>query len=86
MSRRRIPDRGPPSINAITRSQPASYSPRLNSYLLRHKQLARSTGQQGFVSFVPMITTQATALDEKSGQAETSATDTTEDNAVEERQ
>ncbi|NIP19086.1 MAG: hypothetical protein GWM87_13715 [Xanthomonadales bacterium] len=45
----------------------ASDSRRLNSYLLRHNQLARSAGRQGFVSFVPMI---ATETDEQ-GQAAT---------------
>jgi sigma-E factor negative regulatory protein RseA len=52
----------PNPLNAIPLSQPASFnSPatnsRLNSYLLRHNQLARSTGRQGFVPFVPIIAT-----------------------------
>lgn len=52
----------PNTLPAVARSQPASYSPgqreterRLNSYLLRHNQLASATGSQGFVSFVPII-------------------------------
>ncbi len=50
-------------------SQPASFSPqapnsnqRLNSYLLRHNQLAGSAGMQGFVSFVPIISTPDTEI------------------------
>ena len=45
-------------------SQPASYSSaqqtnsnRLNAYLLRHNQMARTAGRQGFVSFVPIVAT-----------------------------
>jgi len=47
-------------------SQAASYAPgsqsssnRLNAYLLRHNQMARTTGRQGFVSFVPIVVTPA---------------------------
>jgi sigma-E factor negative regulatory protein RseA len=80
------PFTSPNTINAVTRSQPASYSPRLNSYLLRHKQLARSTGQQGFVSFVPMISTQAVAADESLDQAITTEAEATKDTAVDQRQ
>ncbi len=47
-------------------SQPVSYSAsgrpkvnRLNAYLLRHNQMARTAGRQGFVSFVPIVATQA---------------------------
>jgi sigma-E factor negative regulatory protein RseA len=49
-------------------SQPASFTPsrkseadRLNAYLLRHNQMAGTTGRQGFVSFVPIVATQASA-------------------------
>ncbi len=31
---------------------------RLNAYLLRHNQTARTAGRQGFVSFVPIVATQ----------------------------
>ena len=31
---------------------------RLNSYLFRHNQIARTAGRQGFVSFVPIVATQ----------------------------
>jgi sigma-E factor negative regulatory protein RseA len=54
-----VPFTSPNGLNAIPVSQPASFSPRLNSYLLRHNQLARSSGQQGFVSLVPMMSAQA---------------------------
>jgi hypothetical protein len=47
-------------------SQAASFSAsqqtqnqRMNSYLLRHNQMARTAGRQGFVSFVPIVVTQA---------------------------
>jgi sigma-E factor negative regulatory protein RseA len=54
----------PNPLSAVPISQPASYSnpaanARLNSYLLRHNQLARSAGRQGFVSFVPIIAASA---------------------------
>ncbi len=52
----------PNNLMASPITQPASFSPqapkpnqRLNSYLLRHNQLAGSAGMQGFVSFVPII-------------------------------
>lgn len=51
-----------------TVSQPASFASskqpgadRLNAYLLRHNQMARTAGRQGFVSFVPIVATQASA-------------------------
>ena len=54
-------------VSPIT--QPASFSPqapkpnqRLNSYLLRHNQLAGSAGMQGFLSFVPIISTPDTEI------------------------
>lgn len=52
-------------------SQPVSYSSdgqsgnaRLNAYLLRHNQMARTAGRQGFVSFVPIVATQDSSEDE----------------------
>jgi len=52
-------------------SQAASYasaqqenSNRLNAYLLRHNQMARTAGRQGFVSFVPIVATPTTAVAE----------------------
>jgi len=53
-------------------SQAASYTPkppadsnRLNAYLLRHNQMARTAGRQGFVSFVPIVATPVVAAAEK---------------------
>jgi len=53
-----------PNTVARVASQPASYAPaqqatsnRLNAYLLRHNQMARTAGRQGFVSFVPIVAT-----------------------------
>jgi sigma-E factor negative regulatory protein RseA len=52
-------------------SQAASFAPvqqpssnRLNAYLLRHNQMARTAGRQGFVSFVPIVATQVTSVTE----------------------
>ena len=46
---------------------------RLNAYLLRHNQMARTAGRQGFVSFVPIVATPtpsvAEAVDDKPGTA-----------------
>jgi len=59
----------PNVLPAVPASQPASYASdraverRLNSYLLRHNQLAGSAGRQGFVSFVPIISTAAIESD-----------------------
>lgn len=46
-------------------SQAVSFSPsgeseaqRLNSYLFRHNQMARTAGRQGFVSFIPIVANQ----------------------------
>jgi len=60
-------------------SQPASFTPsgksgadRLNAYLLRHNQMAGTAGRQGFVSFVPIVATQASTqvkADDKSQKA-----------------
>jgi len=62
------------SPNTLARSpasQAVSYSPaqqansnRLNAYLLRHNQMARTAGRQGFVSFVPIVATPTTAVAE----------------------
>jgi len=52
----------PNPLAVIPLSQPVSYSPgrqaenaRLNTYLLRHNQMAGMAGRQGFVSFVPIV-------------------------------
>jgi sigma-E factor negative regulatory protein RseA len=60
----------PNSLSRTPVSQAVSYSPtqqtkptqqiksnRLNAYLLRHNQMARTAGRQGFVSFVPIVAT-----------------------------
>lgn len=44
-----------PATQAASFNSGAQADSSLNSYLLRHNQLARSTGRQGFVSFVPII-------------------------------
>lgn len=53
-------------------TQAVSYAPaeqaranRLNAYLLRHNQMARTAGRQGFVSFVPIVATPVASADEK---------------------
>lgn len=70
------PFSSPNTLPAVPLSQPASYSPddraaeqRLNSYLLRHSQLATSAGSQGFVSLVPIISSRA-AADQADRQAD----------------
>jgi sigma-E factor negative regulatory protein RseA len=54
----------PNTLPIVPVSQAASYAPggqvnsnRLNAYLLRHNQMARTAGRQGFVSFVPIVAT-----------------------------
>lgn len=58
----------PNTLPLVPVSQPVSYSPsrksetaRLNAYLLRHNQMARTAGRQGFVSFVPIVVSQRPA-------------------------
>jgi sigma-E factor negative regulatory protein RseA len=57
------PNSSPLPMEAV--SQPVSYSSaqsnRLNAYLLRHNQMARTAGRQGFVSFVPIVAAPAAA-------------------------
>jgi sigma-E factor negative regulatory protein RseA len=73
------------SPNTLARSpvsQAASFAPaqqansnRLNAYLLRHNQMARTAGRQGFVSFVPIVaTTRVADAEEFEEQAETAIT------------
>jgi len=79
----------PNPLPALPISEPASYSPdsreserRLNSYLVRHNQLASSAGRQGFVSFVPIISTRVQdnanlkAEENPDGQAPATGTET----------
>lgn len=58
-------------------SQAASYTPesrantnRLNVYLLRHNQMARTAGRQGFVSFVPIVATPVVVAAEQPEESE----------------
>ncbi len=56
------PFASPNPINAVPATQPASFSgqaearQRLNGYLLRHNRAAGAVGRQGFVSYVPIVT------------------------------
>lgn len=52
----------PNTLPLVPASQAVRYTPaqqadsnRLNTYFLRHNQMARSAGRQGFVSFVPIV-------------------------------
>ena len=52
-------------------SQPVSYTAgqqantnRLNTLFLRHNQMAKTAGRQGFVSFVPIVATPASLVEE----------------------
>ena len=70
-----------PNTVASPVSQAASFAPaqqansnRLNAYLLRHNQMARTAGRQGFVSFVPIVaTTTPSRLEDSKDTAEPSA-------------
>jgi len=65
------------SPNVMARSpvsQAVSYNPehqvnsnRMNAYLLRHNQMARMAGRQGFVSFVPIVATPMNLAEDDSG-------------------
>lgn len=48
----------PPSQAVSFSASAQSDTERLNSYLFRHNQMARTAGRQGFVSFVPIVATQ----------------------------
>ena len=61
----------PNNLSIAPVSQPVSYSSaqkantnRLNAYLLRHNQMAKTAGRQGFVSFVPIVATTASTTTE----------------------
>jgi len=63
----------PNTLPIVPASQAASYAPsgqvnsnRLNAYLLRHNQMARTAGRQGFVSFVPIVATPAASAANRS--------------------
>ena len=67
-----------PNINAIPNlSQPVNLSGRssqgnqkMNSYLLKHYQATGGAGGKGFVSFVPIVVTQASAADRSEDQVD----------------
>jgi sigma-E factor negative regulatory protein RseA len=72
-------------------SQAASFAPtqqansnRLNAYLLRHNQMARTAGRQGFVSFVPIVATPRNAVavdtEDKSESTESGSEPATSEN------
>ncbi len=76
------PFTSPNTLPAVPVSQPASFNAasqrsyqRLNSYLLRHNQLAGASGRQGFVSFVPIITADTAQAMDAEGPAETQEPD-----------
>ncbi len=61
-----------PVSQAASFTQPQQGSGRLNAYLLRHNQMARTAGRQGFVSFVPIVSTLSDDLsDAEKDQPET---------------
>lgn len=67
------PFNSPNVLPTRTPSQAASFSgqeanARLNSYLLRHNQLAGSAGARGFVSFVPIISSNSAEVGEENKQ------------------
>lgn len=80
-----VPFASPNSAGLAPISQPASFQTgnaanqqSLNRYLVRHKQAAGAVGQQGFVSFIPIVATapvqmiedQPTATGEADGMSE----------------
>jgi sigma-E factor negative regulatory protein RseA len=72
-------------------SQPVSYASaqqvhsnnRLNAYLLRHNQMARTAGRQGFVSFVPIVATPTVSVAETVESESESAQSGSEQEAAE---
>jgi len=76
----------PNTLPLMPVSQPASYSSaqqtnsnRLNAYLLRHNQMARTAGRQGFVSFVPIVATPTVPVAETPEEEPGSDMEVTED-------
>jgi len=72
----------PNTLARLPASQAVSYAPaqqansnRLNAYLLRHNQMARTAGRQGFVSFVPIVATpMASVVEEPESKSEPNET------------
>ncbi len=73
-----VPFASPNSAGLAPVSQPASFQTgstvnqqSLNRYLLRHNQAAGAVGQQGFVSFIPIVATAPVQLiEDQPGMAE----------------
>lgn len=63
---------GPATQAASFNPESQAHAARLNSYLLRHNQIAGSAGRQGFVSFVPIISATPLEAAEPSGHDATS--------------
>ena len=60
-----------PVSQAASFAQPETGSSnRLNAYLLRHNQMARTAGRQGFVSFVPIVASPVTSVEDKTESVE----------------
>ena len=51
----------------------------MNSYLLRHYQATDSTGGKGFVTFVPIVVTQAAAQTDEQAELKGDAADLTKE-------
>lgn len=64
--------------------QQASSNP-LNAYLLRHNQMARTAGRQGFVSFVPIVATSVASVTDKSREESRTQSSSSEPEATENR-
>ena len=74
----------PNNLPLVPASQAVSYnSNRLNAYLLRHNQMARTAGRQGFVSFVPIVATPTNTVAEASMEESTVAEDSSDAEAIE---
>ena len=74
----------PNTLPLVPASQAVSYnSNRLNAYLLRHNQMARTAGRQGFVSFVPIVATPTTTIAETPIEDGVSAEDRPDTEATE---
>jgi len=81
----------PNTLAVSPQSQAASFSTsqqlnsnnRLNAYLLRHNQMARTAGRQGFVSFVPIVATPSVATAEQVEDASDSVKTDTEQEITE---
>ena len=59
---------------SFSATQQNSANNQLNAYLLRHNQMARTAGRQGFVSFVPIVATTEIATT-KVAEADTAESD-----------